>query len=451
MIRKIYQAGVIFGIMGFLLIPCYGLSNQEPALSVSEYGQMEKRGETQKQSAVERKAKEIEEVARDIKKRISQIKASKEKEKEPFLVIEGRKEAAIEFLGLFDYSLELEQRYDDNIYSTGVDKKDDFIRVIRPRISYGTDDTEASRWLKLSSGAEGLFYDRAGKEDAVNFDLATSFNQLIGKRYNLGLRYSLDKSQSTRTEVLEKVVVGSLTDRWAHTYGVNFSADWHRIPWEVDYRREERDYEKELEGSDVDTDRINLTGYFKFWPKTDLLFSYTHRIVDYPNRVGSDYTANVYSLGVRGQITPKISGVAKFGFGSYNYRDRKKDMEDISLALDYNFSRQLRFNLKGRRRVEATTAVEDDSKEVASFSLGWRYQPPFNRRLALGGSIGYTEEEFSVSDRKNETYDLSLTADYLFREWLTFRGSYTFRERISSWERDEYKRNRVSLGLRMDF
>ncbi|MCF7916294.1 MAG: outer membrane beta-barrel protein [Candidatus Omnitrophica bacterium] len=433
MVLKAIQAGLAFFMATVLIIPCYGLSREDVISSTLDYYRLV------------REKKEIEQKVQEIKKKELQEKQERQQSR-----AQKRQQAIKKILNMFEYTFETKQIYDDNLFFTNTDQKDDFLRTVEARIMYYPDlsTKRPQRWLTFNSGVQALFYDQNTDGNTVDFDLKGKATQLIGNHYDVSLHYGLSKKQQTGTEILETETETTFNEVWDYSYGANFAADWNKFPWEIDYQRDEFRYNSEKETSNYDQDLITLTNYYSLWPKTDLLFSYQHGIITYPHK-NNDYTSNKYSFGIRGQISPKITGVAKFGWGSYKFEDSEENIENISIDLTYNALSRLLFNFVALRSILPTTSEADRSKEVSSLSLSCTYSPPFSKRLTLKGDLSYKDLKYSTIT--NEVYRISLTAKYLLRQWLSLEGRYAYTERFSTRESNEYTKNIISLGLKVDF
>ena len=170
------------------------------------------------------------------------------------------------------------------------------------------------------------------------------------------------------------------------------------------YAHVEKEHDDKYKRSDKHTDTVSFTNYVEVFPKTELLFSYDHVNTDFPEKETGDNTADKFWLGVKGYISPKITGDMRVGYSMSDFETGKdEDAIAAKIGIDYNISERLFSRINISRDVETTTFLDESHKTVNASKLSLKYLPPFNRRLALGMNIEYENSDFA-SNREDELY-----------------------------------------------
>jgi hypothetical protein len=418
--------------------PCYGAVSRDDIVNFSLDYHEEKRVRDTRQLEIEQEQQEI-------------MQARRERSKQ---IWERRKGKVKKFLDDLHWMVEVSETYNDNIYQTPRDKKSDLITEAMLSVDYiskVSQDEKTKLDTFFSFKGNLLGYSSNDDEDSGNFLLRGGLNYRFAPKYAVLVDYNLNKTQSTAQATVARPDP-KIIDYWIHRYGGKFTASWGRLPWDVRYYHQYTSYESGYESSESEKDNYEFTGYVKMLPKTDFLYEYDYGDIQYPNKTGKDYTFNKYLLGVRGRLAPKLLGVTKFGWGTYDYEDGKeKDMEEISLSLIYNLSERLLFNFDAERSISETTIVSETSSTTkTSWDLRCKYFPPFNKKLILsaGISLDNTEQDSGTED---DVFGLKVRADYGLMKNVKIAFSYELKDKESDDPGREYTQNIFSLKGAIDF
>lgn len=142
---------------------------------------------------------------------------------------------------------------------------------------------------------------------------------------------------------------------------------------------------------DTDDFSVPLNFYYKFAPKLDLSAGYRYR--NYETTVGSDSVDHFFSIGARGEFTPKLTG---------------------TLALGYS-----------ERKISASTLNKSASETLPGFEASLNYELSPKTNLTIGASNdfgtapqGQQQKNFSL----NGGVSTKISSEWMVNAGLTYRA-----------------------------
>jgi hypothetical protein len=197
---------------------------------------------------------------------------------------------------------------------------------------------------------------------------------------------------------------------------------------------------------------------YRLYSKTYLLWENNYGFIHYTK---SDLPPDSYYveslLGVKGELTSKISANAKFGFKLQNYESSpvisSKDYANFVArgGLDYFAGNKDTWSLILERGTYESTYSIINYYELNS--VGLNYAHKFNRKItgnlfASAQSNLYPEkttEDGLTAKRKDYIYYGGASLVYSIKEWLAVEAKYQFERRDSKFAVFEYTDNLVSF------
>jgi hypothetical protein len=348
--------------------------------------------------------------------------------------------------------LEIEEAYDDNIFLNPTRKKD-FITTFTPgvKINLATEDSllEIDAGAKLTSYAVHPFMNSQDPYFRLAWD--KYFN-----RYHLNLKEHFKKDMELRSDF---IAGAEGKERYLfNDFNFIFGAEYNRLAFDLGARRYDYFYDKEFKKENNYNENIfSLTGYTNLAPKTRLLFEYDHGIILYPEHPFPSRNCRYDEgwVGLKGDITPKIIGIAKVGYQYRVYRARADwDQPIASIDLVYNFKERTSFSLKVEDNAEQSLSESENYYELMKVDIGMNHRFAFNPKLGLGIGGFYEDDDYPASSgtkRNDKIYSLRGLFRYDLQRWLFASLGYTFTERDSNLDENDYVDHIFSLKLKGSF
>ncbi len=183
-------------------------------------------------------------------------------------------------------------------------------------------------------------------------------------------------------------------------------------------------------------------------PRTEWSLSYLYNHLDYEGpRIG--YDLHETRVGVTHEFTENTYGSLSGGYSVVVPEEGDnltKPTGTVSLAhLGRKFSIHVDGTVGYRRQF--FSAANLGLSFYASASASFEYEITQKLSATLGG--GYFRDEYveSLIDRESDNWRATTGLNYDFLDWLTGSVTYTFRERQSTDEANNYKNNRVGFFL----
>ncbi len=337
--------------------------------------------------------------------------------------------------------------YDDNIYLTDENTKDSFISSTQVGANYKANVPGSG--LELS--ATGLVGYNAYTEDSSknNYWNALANVDLKNDMFNIGdnFLYTSDPANSELTERAERINnTGYISFKTSteKTLGFGlFADDSYDRYFQAEY------------GDDLNRNRVNVGAklFYNVSPKTNFFAEYMYSDIAYETNKDNNSTGNTVGLGVEGDITATVNGIAKV---TYAMRDYENDVPGVNnyndlfgyyVALQWqptdrntirlSGERSMQESMYGSNRYYADTLVslyasqKIFDKWTASLTLGWE-------------NMAYDRYEGNTK-RNDDLYTIRPALDYQFKDWLSAGVWYQFRTRQSNTNPFDYNRNQAGI------
>ena len=362
-------------------------------------------------------------------------------------------------LGQIDVVTSIEGVYDSNIFSSA-SEEGDFLLRFSPGINY----SKRLGPIILGANLGGSFgrYFKNSDEDYSNpisnfsVRMAEDFGLFsLDKRTAGKIQFGFDTDIGQRTEANEQ-----LQDLISYTlYSVSSNVRYNHSPKfgvGSDLTYELRNYQKissqGLPYHDMRSLSIGSSAYYIYSPKLDFFLNYQYVINESPNS-NSDFINNTvqnYSLGMEGQITPKLSGNLSFGFGVRDYETASVQSEDTFL---FNAGLVWSWREKTKMSVNLNRGFAPSPQDQGMLTTDFQFQlnQRFSRRVAgtLGASYGIVDftsnQKFGPfsqrNDRTDDRWGINFGILSNFTSYLDGRFGYSF-VKTSSGFGDEFSNNR---------
>jgi hypothetical protein len=362
----------------------------------------------------------------------------------------------------------LEEQYDDNVFLTETNEKDDFITTISPGVN-----------VKYETPTELIDLDyefrRAYFNDFSNLDFSAHEGEVearkdFGPRFSLGVRDNLIQSENPiegrgATEFLQPSLRQGRRNRYIRNVvepeaTLTFGEDrFIQIGYRNQILRNEAEDIKDLDGN-------ALNGFLSYRLSIHHRFevSFEHFDVNYGETVPPSVDQDVVGDEARGRYFYDLDSRTSV-FVDYQYFQRDFDIESAGY-FDYHvhnpsvgLSRELlssNYNLL-ILSVYGETGVDEDliSAESLGFSEFWRagmsarYQ--LLERLSVTGFFFIDRDRYEDIDRSDTFWNARGDLNYQVLRWLFVILEYEHSERDSSVAGGSYEDNRYFGRIRGEY
>ncbi len=339
--------------------------------------------------------------------------------------------------------------YDDNIFRTPVNKRGDYINTISPGIALQA--VPGNHVLKAYYRADILRYSNNSSQDTVRHfaNLGTYFNfNRLQLRLKEDFAHTDDFPSSELTQRIkrnENSLTGGFDYDVADRWGVGFDFTWGI----TDYLDPNFDFLSE----NAYTYATNI--YYRISEKTRVFAEYDFvQEVFFNDKTRSDYRHRGL-LGVRGELTERLTLTAKGGYEHLNYynTDTRSSQNNFVMALDgsYRPLERLQFNLLVTVSTQASSFADNADYTEYMAILGASYN--FTPKIAVVpkgffGADTYKESTLNtgngmVEKRLDYIFGGGLAVRYQIQKWLRLEVAYEFQRRDSNFSEFSYSDNRA--------
>jgi hypothetical protein len=340
--------------------------------------------------------------------------------------------------------------YDDNVFRTQFNKRSDYVNIITPAIA--VEATPGKHELKARYKADILRYATHTNLDTerhtADFSAIFKFNRLE-LRLKDDFRRTDDFPTSeltTRIKRNENSLTGGLDYDVVQLWGIGFDVTWGNI----NYLRSDFDF---LDRNSY-TYATNI--YYRITAKTRVFGEYNFVREIFDSDKTRDNTRHRGLLGVRGELTERVSLTAKAGYEHLEFRSETRSNQDnfvTSLEGSYRPLDRLQIALLLRRSVESSTFAGNATFESFNATLGVTYAFTPKILIIPRGFVGvdnFRESSLNI-DRQEKRVDYlyggGIGIRYEIQKWIRLDGNYDYSRRDSNFNVFDYDDNRASFTV----
>ena len=203
-----------------------------------------------------------------------------------------------------------------------------------------------------------------------------------------------------------------------------------------------------------DEHTVGASVFYKIFPKSDLYANVAYGTKRFEEDATRDADRYIGSVGVRGELTAKLSSTFRIG---YEYREGRAGDTTTSLVTsgDWTFAatERTRFSLLTQRSIEESTFASNATfiATVATLTAEHRFGPKLRASARVFGGLNeYPNKDLDV-DRFHRRVDWLLGAglgvDYQIQRWLGVGADYSFSNRTSNFQNLDYTDHVLGLKI----
>ena len=221
-------------------------------------------------------------------------------------------------------------------------------------------------------------------------------------------------------------------------------------------------FDQESVGTDLDRDEYLIGGsvFWKMLPKTDLRLSYSYAQKNFTMSSDRNVTINMVTLGVRGDLTAKLSSTFRVGI---QVRDPESSFQPgytgLVLGGDwiYRPTEQTTITLTTDRSVQESSFEDTPYYVTSNATLGVQQQ--FGSKLTgtvrVGGGTNKYPTKQTVGDvtdwRSDSFFVAGAAVEYQIQPWLLVGAEYTHTFRRSNFDTFDYQDDKVVAKVTLQF
>ena len=353
----------------------------------------------------------------------------------------------------------VEQKYDDNIFLEPKDQEDDdWITTTTLGLDLNMPiipGREEDFTFKAKYAASFLKFWDYTKQDRVDHNISALADFKFSNDFTFKIEDNFQKTADSPNNELT-----ALEKRFCNIAQTVFGYMREKIGFDFGYKNIRDDYNN-LNDLDRYEHVFTTTGYYQLFPKTSIFGEYNFGKIIYDNNnTNSDSKYHQYRLGIKGQIAPKLSGLAKAGYKETDYKNTgKKNFKSFTTFANvtYDLKDRTTLNIFAERSSEESTYSSNSYFEYNKIGLKIDHELLEKLFLVSGGYYQLnkypdeTTEDSTTAKRKDKLWDGSIGIRYEMKEWLFLETDYEYKQRDSKFATFDYKDNRFSTKVSLIF
>lgn len=360
-------------------------------------------------------------------------------------------------------SLTVSEAYDSNVFASETDVVDDFVTDTNVNLVLESD--WANHSVQFEGDIEQSLHASQTSEDGLVWRVAGAarIDVLADTQINVGFLYgSLTEERGTPDAV---GAAAEPTEFSEVGVSLSLAQTFNRLSMEISGAYTELDFEDTpLVGGGVDDnddrDRSVLevvvqVGY-EWVADTVVFLRGTYNVRDFKQDVPTvlvDRDSDGYELvvGTSFELGNLATGEVFAGYQEQSFADPAfATVSSIAYgaSVDWYVTPLTTVRLSADNTIEDTTSGGASSFERQSIGVGFDHE--FLRNVVASLDLEYARENFQVSGRDDETYELEFGVDYLINRVFSVGVFYGYEERASNFVGDSYSRNVAGIRVKSE-
>lgn len=337
-----------------------------------------------------------------------------------------------------------EETYDDNITFTKAHNADDFITTLSAGLTANYKGKLKS-WEFIANAHRQIFAEEHNF-DNTSEDITLAFAEELSKHQKINLK---DVFTHTYEPVSFIETFGRTSGRYSYymnEFGLEYVRELRKqLLFTARYANEINEFRR-AGPSDSFQNKAAVQIDLSLNSAAGLLFLYEYSVREF--NASTSASENTLAAGIKHYITKQLSLDLKAGvdfINSYTDKDYIKPLVSFSLTdeIDDKTSAKIEF-------------LKESSKNpyIVDVFNSWRIEPSLTRQLWEKASFSilsfYGEGKYPESGINDRLAGAEVVYAYELTKRMKLNLSYSYSKIDSTDENREYKKNRVSLGLKME-
>jgi polysaccharide biosynthesis protein VpsM len=180
-------------------------------------------------------------------------------------------------------------------------------------------------------------------------------------------------------------------------------------------------------GGNIDSDAFTVPVdlYFEFSPKLQTSIGYQYRNTDLA-RNAVDFKDHFFSVGARGEFTPKLTGQVRVGYVTRDFSNNR-DESDIGAGVDLTYAASEKTSLTIGASSDFETSPTGENNQVKSLNTGANFQIDEQWSWNLDASL----RSMDYATRTDDMVSLGGGFSYAYNQNLRFAGRFVHKTQDS--------------------
>ncbi len=351
----------------------------------------------------------------------------------------------------------VKEQYDSNLFYDRTDPQHDFITLFIPTLAGKYDfGPEGKHNIWANYLGEFAVFGEHTKQNYGNHDARAGVD-LDFNRYTIDIsnRFQFTSSRAGTefdTRTLRKIDTATAVlglDFNKLTYDIGY--DYYIVEYLSNTLKAINRYENSVWGA----------GYIEIQPKTKFLVEFDYKNIKYKSASGRNANAYKILAGVKGDLTAKLTGIIKSGYGIKKYKSStNKDFSSgvAHIALLYAFNDRTDITFSYNREAFEAIYVNNNYYIGDHFltDINYRFGGQF-RDLAAKGEFmllhNYYPQEAPGIDKERDDFEWAagIGLNYTVKEWISAGVGYRFHQRASNLGNRRYDQHVVDVKMNVMF
>ncbi len=351
--------------------------------------------------------------------------------------------------------------YDDNVFATKSDKKDDFAITSAPTLQV------LSNWgrhrLDLILGVVDVRYMDYSSENHTDFNGLVDWQIDVTRDFNIAGKIGASLLTEQRGEADAPTSAAEPTNYRKYDASLSVSKQFNRFSVQIGGAVQVLDYDdvRAFNGSTIDQDVRDgnvYTGVLKLAYEFSPGYRVFGLVEGNQRNFGDDVVDDRDSKGIEAraglefEVTRLVKGNISAGYFEQDY-DQAGVANTSGMAfkggLLWNPTQLMTVNLSGERRI-SETSVTGSSGHVDTL-LSSRIDYEILRNLIGSPFVNYTIEDYQGIDREDRTLQAGINMQLLINRYLSAGAFYTYTTKDSNLDTFDYDKNVVGGSLKVQF
>lgn len=201
--------------------------------------------------------------------------------------------------------------------------------------------------------------------------------------------------------------------------------------------------------SDFRTLTVPVDYFYEMTAKSDLALGYRYRdnqVSDTPVAVGPDSSDHFFSVGGRGEFTPKLTG--RFAIG-YNLRDYDRGGDETMLGLDASFAYEISPKTNLQFGASNDFGTSPQGQEQKNFTVNAAIVTKITEEWSINGGVSWRSIDYA--SRTDDYFEGNIGASYVVNANVRLVGAYVHRNYNSNLTASEFTNNVFSFAANLRY
>lgn len=330
-------------------------------------------------------------------------------------------------------------KVDDNIYLLSRNEVDDMIFTFAPGVDFV--------FGKNSATSGNVYY----RHEFLRYsDVSTQDTDLANVGFNAA--YSNGKSKAdfgasyAETAQNEISAPGAIVPmNMTNLRAIGEFGATEKTSLGVGVRMEKKDFKLGGSYSDSDIWTVPMDVYFEYSPKLQASLGYRFRSTDLSG-ASIDSKDHFFSVGARGEFTPKLSGQVRLGLVQRKYANNTDD-SSFGAEVDLKYAASAKSTLSFGMSSDYGSSATGDTTQTTSFNVGAETQ--IDEQWSWNMNVAMRAIDYPT--RSDDFLQGDIGFAYTYNVNLKITGSYSMRKQSSGVATSEFNNSVISLAANLRY